>query len=286
MTPTGGQLQTARGHFAARIAEPTRIDASPPGGVVLALHGFPDDASTFDTVAGSLAEVGYRVVAPYLRGYAPSPLGGGLGFSALRDDLLAQARAADGGRPVHLLAHDYSAQLSFAAMAAEPGAFRSAVLISGAHPRAISRNTVRHPRQLWLSRYIVEFQIRGRAERRVMADDFAYLDRLWDRWSPPGRIPAAHRQTVKATIAASMPAPIQMYRGGGFEVKGGPIRVPTLFLTGEMDGCSLPAMSDGQERAFSVAYERRILPGVGHFPQLEAPSVVSRAAGDWFARYR
>ncbi|WP_322410049.1 alpha/beta hydrolase [Microbacterium invictum] len=286
MTAWETRLATARGEFAARITEPARDSTAVSSGVVLALHGFPDDASTFDAVAAALAAEGYRVVAPYLRGYAPSPLGGDLGFASLRDDLLAQARAADGGGPVHLLAHDYGAQLSFAAMAAEPGAFRSAVLMSGAHPRAISRNTVRHPRQLWLSRYIVEFQVRGWAERRVSGKNYAYLDRLWDRWSPPGRVPSAHRGRVKATIAASMPAPIEMYRGGGFGEIGVPIRVPTLFLTGAADGCSLSAMADGREREFAAPYERRILPGVGHFPQLESPAVVSSAAIAWFADHR
>lgn len=79
-------------------------------------------------------------------------------------------------------------------------------------------------------------------------------------------------------MVASMPAPIEMYRGGGFEVTEGPIRMPTLFLTGAADGCSLPSMADGQEREFGTTYERRILPGVGHFSQLEASAAVAAAA--------
>lgn len=286
MTAREGRLVTSRGEFGVRITEPHGEDAASASGVVIALHGFPDDASTFDAVGSMLAARGFQVVAPYLRGYAPSPRTGDLSFASLRDDLLAAARAVGAGRPVHLLAHDYGAQLSFGAMAASPDEFCAAVLLSGAHPRAITRNTLRHPRQVWLSRYIVGFQFRGRAERRVQKDDFAYLDQLWDRWSPVGRIPSAHRRRVKETMAASMPGPIEMYRGGGFEVRRGPIRVPTLFLTGAVDGCSLPAMADGQEREFAASYERRILPGVGHFPQLEAPSVVADVALEWFAAHR
>jgi pimeloyl-ACP methyl ester carboxylesterase len=283
--PAERRLTTARGVFAVRVTEPGGGDGAAPRPVILALHGFPDDASTYDRVATDLAAAGYRVVAPSLRGYSPSPLEGDLGYAALRDDLLAWAEAADGGRPVHLLAHDYGSQLSFAAMAAAPGLFRSAVLLSGAHPRAINRNTLRHPRQLWASRYIVGFQFPGLAERRVRKDDFAYLDRLWDRWSPPGRVPADHRARVKATMAASMPHPIEMYRGGGFRIDGAAIRVPTRFLTGAVDGCSLPQMVRGQEAEFAAPYDLQILPGVGHFPQLEAPSVVSGAALEWFTRH-
>src|SRR5262245_20982104 len=36
---------------------------------IILLHGFPDDAHAFDEVAPPLAAAGYRVLAPYLRGY-------------------------------------------------------------------------------------------------------------------------------------------------------------------------------------------------------------------------
>ena len=42
------------------------------GPLLLCLHGFPDDARTFRYQTGPLVEAGWRVVAPFLRGYAPS----------------------------------------------------------------------------------------------------------------------------------------------------------------------------------------------------------------------
>ena len=39
---------------------------------IVLLHGFPDDAHAWDTVAPPLAEAGYRVLVPYLRGYGPT----------------------------------------------------------------------------------------------------------------------------------------------------------------------------------------------------------------------
>lgn len=42
------------------------------GPPVLLLHGFPDDARSWDIVADGLAEAGYRVIAPYLRGFGPT----------------------------------------------------------------------------------------------------------------------------------------------------------------------------------------------------------------------
>ena len=40
--------------------------------IALCLHGFPDTALGFRTLAGHLVAAGYRVVAPFMRGYAPS----------------------------------------------------------------------------------------------------------------------------------------------------------------------------------------------------------------------
>jgi pimeloyl-ACP methyl ester carboxylesterase len=39
------------------------------GQAVLLLHGWPYDIHSFEKVAPALADAGYRVVVPYLRGY-------------------------------------------------------------------------------------------------------------------------------------------------------------------------------------------------------------------------
>lgn len=49
-----------------------------------------------------------------------------------------------------------------------------------------------------------------------------------------------------------------------------PIRVPTMMLHGENDADNLPATSEGKERFFIGGYDRRVLPGVGHFPETQA----------------
>lgn len=276
-------IRTPNGEFGVR-ATAADADVAPDVDVVC-LHGFPDDASTFDEVAARLAARGHRVTSVCLRGYSPSPTKGDLSLDSLARDLSSIAREIGGGAPVVLLAHDYGAQIAYAALSGNPHLFLAAVLLSGPHPAAISRNTWRHPRQVWLSRYILFFQFGSFADKRVARNDFAALDRLWDRWSPHG-IDNAHRARVKDTIRRSMPAPIAMYRGGGFSVGTRRIPVPTLFITGEADGCSLPAMSNGQQQYFSGPYERQIWPGVGHFPQLENPERTAKAVHDWLVHAR
>src|SRR5271163_2190034 len=46
----------------------------PDGPIALCLHGFPDTAYGWRNFAPRLAESGWRVVAPFMRGYAPSSI--------------------------------------------------------------------------------------------------------------------------------------------------------------------------------------------------------------------
>ena len=248
----------------------------------MCLHGFPDDASTFDGLAVSLAEAGYRVAAVNLRGYAPSPLDGSLALDDLVDDLLAVVDAVSPDAPVALIGHDYGAQLAYPAMARAPHRFTAAVLLAGAHPAVVQRNARRSLRQLWMSRYIVFFQFGSFADRRVARHDFAYVESLWRRWAPGFTVPAEHLDHVKATLAASMPAPVAMYRGGGFDVDEQEIRVPTLFVCGAHDGCAMPSIADGQDTLFADGYRAETWTDTGHFPHLEHPGRTAEAVIDWF----
>lgn len=268
-------IETGRGRFGARCAG----EVGTP--VVVCLHGFPDDASTFDALLGTLAAHGYRGIAPYLRGYSPSPTIGALNLDALVDDLFAIVDEVSPLNPVSLVGHDYGSQISYAAMARNPARFEAAVMLAGAHPAAINRNMRRLPRQWWMSRYIVFFQLGQLADRAVARNDFAYVDTLWRRWSPGFDAPATHMRHVKSTLARSMPAPIAMYRAGGFDIGENPISTPTLFIAGANDGCLLPELASGQEKIFTGQYETDTWHGVGHFPHLEQPRRTADAVVRW-----
>src|SRR3954470_6225979 len=84
------------------------------GPLALCLHGFPDSAWTYRHLLPELAAAGYRAVAPFNRGYAPTSLpsdGHYVSVGTLVDDVLALHDALGGGNDDVLVAHDWGRPL-------------------------------------------------------------------------------------------------------------------------------------------------------------------------------
>ena len=271
-------IDTPRGFFGARAFG---IDSAP---LVLLLHGFPDDASTFDHLLPKLAAMGGYAVAPYLRGYAPSTLMPPLNVDALAEDLCAIAEKLAPGKAIDVIGHDWGALAFYRAAARCPEHFRRAVVLSTPHPRAFLANAKWSPRQWWRSRYIAHLQKRTTAERAVMANDLAYVDELWRRASP-GLIvlPADHLARVKKTFRESMPAPVEFYRANDLDGPADQIQTPTLYVHGTDDGAIGPSMAAGQDRYFSNDYRAETVAGAGHFLHHEKPEAVLKLVEQWLA---
>src|SRR6185503_1839257 len=204
---------------------PSRERVSLPGGdfellaegervapLALCLHGFPDHPPTFAPLLEALAGAGYRAVAPWLRGYAPSILEGPFHLERLTEDARELADALSPERPIYLVGHDWGAAITYAAASLWPARIAAAVTLAVPHPNAFFKDFVRRPDQLRRSWYMGLFQLPGIAEREVAKDDFALIDRLWRDWSPGYRHPAPAMRTLKDCLARSMPAPNDYYR--------------------------------------------------------------------------
>src|SRR6476660_2820468 len=84
------------------------------GPLALCLHGFPDSAHTWRHVLPLLAQAGYRAVAPFLRGYAPSgvPDDGRYDVGVLAVDAIEFHRALGGDEPGVIIGHDWGAPIA------------------------------------------------------------------------------------------------------------------------------------------------------------------------------
>ncbi len=79
------------------------------GPLALCLHGFPDSAHTFRYLAPHLVSLGYRVVVPAMRGYAPSSTSSKDDYqlAALAHDAIGLHNYFDGSKDALLVGHDW-----------------------------------------------------------------------------------------------------------------------------------------------------------------------------------
>ncbi len=280
------QLDVSTGSFRALAA------GEPGAPLVLVLHGFPDAPPTFATLLGELATRGYRAVAPWARGYAPSPLEGPFDVETLAADVMAMCDGlAPDGDHVHLLGHDWGAVVTYTACALAPARFGASVTLSVPHPLAFLRSATRTT-QVLRSWYMFFFQVPG-AERVAAARDFALIERLWRTWSPGYALPAALRDEVFDCLRASWPAPLLYYRAM-FRPFGEAMRrlrpttgiarrltVPILYLHGADDGCIAPSAARGAERYFAAEYKAEVVECAGHFLAAECPDEIAARTDAW-----
>ena len=64
-------MTITEGRVTANDVEFAYLEAG-SGPLALCLHGFPDSAWTWRHLLPALADAGFRAVAPFLRGYAPT----------------------------------------------------------------------------------------------------------------------------------------------------------------------------------------------------------------------
>lgn len=249
------------------------------------LHGFPDHPPTALPFLELLTRT-HRVIAPWLRGYAPSPTAGPYDLDTLVADVVALIDHT--GSQVELVGHDWGAVITYAACLAAPSKIRRAATLAIPHPITFLRalQTTAQMRRSW---YMALFQIPG-SERLVRANDLAMIDHLWRTWSPGFTLDEHRRVALHATLAASLPAPLGYYRAmlrpfGSYRTRlrklAEPITVPMLQLHGADDGCILPSTADDDRRF--TRREREVIPGVGHFLHLEDPSAIAERVLRWLA---
>jgi len=254
--------------------------------LLVLLHGFPDHPPTFEALIVALADAGYDVVAPWLRGYAPSTLAGPYHVDRIAQDALELASALGHERFV-LVGHDWGAVATYVACALAPARIAAAVALSIPHPFAF-----RKLEQLALSAYMPLLAAPGGASL-ARALDFRFVDLLWRRWSPGLRLPEPQRRALHACLAESWPAPARYYRALLSQPSRtlgrlGPrlrLKVPLLHLHGADDGCVALETGRDQARWFDAPFASEARAGVGHFLALEAPEWVAERALAWFARH-
>jgi pimeloyl-ACP methyl ester carboxylesterase len=263
----------------------------PTGPLALLLHGYPDSPHSWHGVADELAAAGYRVVAPWTRGYAPSgvPSDGSFHIGALAHDAVELHRLLGGDERAVLIGHDWGAVAAHAVAGTAGQPFRRIVTMAVPPAHAfltrddgLSRWLRRAARQARLSWYIAFQQLPLVSERS--------LDRLvpslWRRWSP-GHVADAELAAAWEAIAPRRTEVLRYYRHAARwwtvpsqyrAMQAGLMRrstVPMLYLHGQDDGCVLTDWADVARRALPDGVRVETVADAGHFVPVEQPSAVA-----------
>lgn len=257
------------------------------GPLALCLHGFPDHAPTWRHLLPALADAGYRAVAPWMRGYAPTqvPPDRATPPATLTADVNALHRALGGDGRAVLVGHDWGAVFAARAARAAPERWRALVTMA-VPPERVFVHQPPDAAQAWRSWYTVLAQLPG-AERAFLRDDLALVEQLWRDWSPGHEPDPDDLRRLKATLSdpGVMRAALSYYRGFARDAvprPGRPRRAvvpppqPHLVLHGRDDGCLAAAYAEASARLLPHPRSRvEVLADAGHFLHLEAPDRVA-----------
>lgn len=266
------------------------------GPLALCLHGFPDTPWSWRHLLPALADAGFRAVAPFMRGYAPTqvPADGDYSSGALAADAIALHDALGGDADAVIVGHDWGAIASYGAAAHAPDRWRRVVAMSVPPLAAMGAGFFDYD-QIKRSFYMFFFQT-ALADMAVPMDDFAFLARLWADWSPGydgvaegdvARVVDALRDPAnlgaalgyyRATFGAAPPT--QKY-AAELAACAAPTPQPVLYLHGRDDGCVGVDLVHDVEGSFGEGSEVVIVDGGGHFLQLDSADDVTKRVVEW-----
>ena len=268
------------------------------GPPVILLHGWPDDARTFDQIVPALQAAGFQTVVPWLRGFGPTSF---LSPDTMRSgEMVAMAQdALDLADAIKLNAfavvgHDWGARIAYVLAAVFPERVTRICAISvGWQPGELATPALEQARKYWYQ----WFMATDRGSEAVRADRKAFARIQWETWAPRGWFDDDEFKTTAGSFENPDWPDITLHsyrvRWGGADkdpryrdidrraIAAQTISVPTLMIQGGADGVTLPTTTEGKDKYFTGGYQRHVPDGIGHFPPREAPDAVNKLLIDF-----
>ena len=252
------------------------------GRPVVLLHGFPDSGRLWRHQVPALAEAGFQVIVPDLRGYGRSDKPEDVeayNLMSLAGDVIAVLGDVGVDR-AHVVGHDWGAALAWGMASLAPATVDHLAVLSVGHP-ATFRRTFRQREKSW---YMLLFQFPEIAERWLSGDDWANF-RNW------ASHPDADQVIADLESAGSLTPGLNWYRANvppeswiEPPLMLPPVQASTMGIwsTGDI-ALTETQMTDSAENVSGPwRYER--LEGPGHWMQLEAPDKVNELLLDFLSR--
>ena len=242
-------------------------DGPPDGAPVLLLHGFPQTSWSWRGVWPALAEAGFRVVAPDLRGYVPEARPTRVEdyrMSELVSDALAVLDHV-GAADAHVVGHDWGAATGWQLAGRHPERVRTLTAVSVPHPVAFRDALASDPDQRARSQYMRDWRSPD-AEQALLDGGLSRV--LGDA---PGV--DAERYLAVLREPGALTAALGPYRAQSrADLDGlGPITAPTLHVWSDGDAALGPAAAHATGRHVIGPYRFEVLTGVSHWVPEQAP---------------
>jgi pimeloyl-ACP methyl ester carboxylesterase len=271
------------------------------GPTLLLLHGWPDDASTWDGVRPSLNAAGFRTIAPMARGFGATRF---LSTSTSRTGNTAilaidAIELLDALRIEHVCVagHDWGANIAEMLAVGWPDrVIRIAMLSTPSRLGGLKSPPFWHARLQWYH----WFQATKRGAEAVRRDPKGFARIMWETWSPQGWFEEATFDHVSESFANPdwLDITLHSYQSRWDEASPDPdsrwlddkvkatdtLDIPAIYIQGAEDGVNPPQTSEATAEKYTGEFRRIELEGVGHFPTREAPKEVSALLLDHFRR--
>lgn len=263
--------------------------------LVLLLHGWPQDSSSWRLVAPQLVAGGYRVVCPDLKGFGRSDAPRhGYDPETLADEIAQLIRNLHARRAI-VVGHDWGGSVALATAFRHPGRVR-ALAVASSPFRQIDLTAAWHIPLLNLPILPqLAFRVAGGpltrgAIRHSSVVDEAFTDEVLDRYTEAVRAaPTAwlsYYRTLSRRAVLDLAVRRIRHRTSFLRPPEGPhrLRVPAMVIWGERDRATPFALATQVARDLDATLVG--IPDVGHFVHEEAPETFAQAVldlGRWVA---
>jgi pimeloyl-ACP methyl ester carboxylesterase len=250
------------------------------GRPVVLLHGFPDSGNLWRHQVPALADAGFKVIVPDLRGYGASDKPTeteAYNILYLVADVGAVLDHA-GVERAHVVGHDWGAAVAWALAAVAPDRVDHLATLSVGHPSSFRADGFEQQEKSW---YMLLFQFEGVAEHWLSDDNWANF-RAW------ARHPDADAVIAELEANGSLTPGLAWYRANippesyiAPPLALPPIQAPTMGVWSDGDIALTEGQMTRSAQHITATWRYERIDGPGHWMQLEAPDVVNRLLVDF-----
>ncbi len=258
------------------------------GPLIILLHGFPEFWYSWRYQIPFLAEHGYTVVAPDLRGYNDTDKPRtGYDVATLTRDIAGLVRGL-GQEKAIIAGHDWGGVLAWVFAARYPQMTERLIVMNAPYPQAMRRE-IRTLKQLRKSWYVFFFQIPWLPEYILLRNHANEVGRMLrgaavQKAAFPREITAKFQQAMSkpGAMTAALNYYRQLFRLRPLYARGGKthISAPTLLIWGVQDIALGIELTNGLEQWVDNIEIKRI-PDSGHWVQQEQPEKVNQLMLDF-----